>query len=51
MSQVFVGNLDSQVSEKDLKDEFRFYGSIRRWAWWTLWYSSKDSLANEFEAE
>uniref|UniRef100_A0A6V7QY37 RRM domain-containing protein n=1 Tax=Ananas comosus var. bracteatus TaxID=296719 RepID=A0A6V7QY37_ANACO len=28
--QVFVGNLDSQVSEKDLKDEFRFYGSIRR---------------------
>ncbi|XP_020082031.1 serine/arginine-rich splicing factor RSZ21A-like isoform X2 [Ananas comosus] len=30
MSQVFVGNLDSQVSEKDLKDEFRFYGSIRR---------------------
>lgn len=30
MSRVYVGNLDSRVSERDLEDEFRVFGVIRR---------------------
>lgn len=29
MSRVYVGNLDSRVSERDLEDEFRVFGVIR----------------------
>lgn len=31
MSRVFVGNLDPRVTERDLEDEFRTYGVIRRY--------------------
>lgn len=30
MSRVYVGNLDPRVSERDLEDEFRRFGVIRR---------------------
>ena len=30
MSRVYVGNLDPRVSERELEDEFRVYGVIRR---------------------
>ncbi|KAJ6855091.1 hypothetical protein NC651_039920 [Populus alba x Populus x berolinensis] len=30
MSRVYVGNLDPRVSERDLEDEFRMYGVLRR---------------------
>ncbi|KAL6501878.1 hypothetical protein OROGR_027011 [Orobanche gracilis] len=30
MSRVYVGNLDSRVSERDLEDEFGAFGVIRR---------------------
>lgn len=30
MSRVYVGNLDQRVSERDLEDEFRMYGVLRR---------------------
>ncbi|KAL5170515.1 Serine/arginine-rich splicing factor RSZ22 [Glycine soja] len=30
MSRVYVGNLDSGVTERDVKDEFRVFGVIRR---------------------
>ncbi|PKI34594.1 hypothetical protein CRG98_044988 [Punica granatum] len=29
MARVYVGNLDSRVSERDLEDEFRVFGVIR----------------------
>ncbi|XP_027345825.1 serine/arginine-rich splicing factor RSZ21 isoform X2 [Abrus precatorius] len=29
MSRVYVGNLDPRVTERDLEDEFRFYGVLR----------------------
>ncbi|KAK4261297.1 hypothetical protein QN277_004316 [Acacia crassicarpa] len=29
MSRVYVGNLDPQVTERDLEDEFRIYGVLR----------------------
>ncbi|XP_027153947.1 serine/arginine-rich splicing factor RSZ21A-like [Coffea eugenioides] len=29
MSRVYVGNLDQRVTERDLEDEFRFYGVLR----------------------
>ncbi|KAI5393997.1 hypothetical protein KIW84_060916 [Lathyrus oleraceus] len=29
MSRVYVGNLDSRVTERDLEDEFRVFGVIR----------------------
>ncbi|KAK9104621.1 hypothetical protein Scep_021465 [Stephania cephalantha] len=31
MSRVYVGNLDPRVSERDLEDEFRVYGVLRRY--------------------
>lgn len=31
MSRVYVGNLDPRVSERDLEDEFRRFGVIRRY--------------------
>lgn len=31
MSRVYVGNLDPRVSERDIEDEFRVYGVLRRW--------------------
>lgn len=31
MSRVYVGNLDSRVTERDLEDEFRVFGVIRRY--------------------
>lgn len=30
MSRVYVGNLDPRVTERELEDEFRKYGVIRR---------------------
>lgn len=30
MSRVYVGNLDPRVSERELEDEFRVYGVLRR---------------------
>ncbi len=30
MSRVYVGNLDSRATERDLEDEFRVYGVLRR---------------------
>lgn len=30
MSRVYVGNLDPRVTERDLEDEFRIYGVLRR---------------------
>lgn len=30
MSRVYVGNLDPRVSERELEDEFRIFGVIRR---------------------
>lgn len=30
MSRVYVGNLDPRVTERELEDEFRVYGVIRR---------------------
>lgn len=30
MSRVYVGNLDPRVSERELEDEFRVFGVIRR---------------------
>lgn len=30
MARVYVGNLDSRVTERDLEDEFRAFGIIRR---------------------
>lgn len=30
MSRVYVGNLDPRVTERDLEDEFRRFGVIRR---------------------
>lgn len=37
MSRVYVGNLDPRVTERDLEDEFRMYGVLRRWAF--NWHS------------
>ena len=31
MSRVYVGNLDPRVSERELEDEFRVFGVIRRY--------------------
>lgn len=31
MSRVYVGNLDPRVSERDLEDEFRMFGVLRRY--------------------
>lgn len=31
MSRIYVGNLDPRVSERELEDEFRTYGVIRRY--------------------
>lgn len=30
MARVYVGNLDPRVTERDLEDEFRAYGVLRR---------------------
>lgn len=30
MSRVYVGNLDPRVTERELEDEFRIYGVLRR---------------------
>lgn len=30
MSRVYVGNLDPRVTERELEDEFRVYGVLRR---------------------
>lgn len=30
MARVYVGNLDQRMTERDLEDEFRFYGVLRR---------------------
>jgi hypothetical protein len=30
MARVYVGNLDPRVSERDIVDEFRFFGVIKR---------------------
>lgn len=30
MSRVYVGNLDPRVTERELEDEFRVFGVIRR---------------------
>ena len=30
MSRVYVGNLDPRVTERELEDEFRVYGVIKR---------------------
>lgn len=30
MSRVYVGNLDPRVTERDLEDEFRAFGVLRR---------------------
>lgn len=32
MSRVYVGNLDSRATERDLEDEFRTFGVLRRYA-------------------
>nr|DAD23014.1 TPA_asm: hypothetical protein HUJ06_024477 [Nelumbo nucifera] len=34
MSRVYVGNLDPRVTERELKDEFRDYGVIRRYGFY-----------------
>lgn len=31
MSRVYVGNLDPRVTERELEDEFRVFGVIRRY--------------------
>lgn len=31
MSRVYVGNLSPRVTERDLEDEFRVFGVIRRY--------------------
>lgn len=31
MSRVYVGNLDPRVNERDLEDEFRMFGVLRRY--------------------
>lgn len=31
MSRVYVGNLDPRFTERDLEDEFRVYGVLRRY--------------------
>lgn len=31
MSRVYVGNLDPRVTERDLEDEFRIFGVLRRY--------------------
>lgn len=38
MSRVYVGNLDSRVSERDLEDEFRVFGVIRRSVYLVMFY-------------
>ena len=32
MARVYVGNLDSRVTERELEDEFRAFGVLRRFA-------------------
>ena len=31
MSRVYVGNLDPRVSERELEDEFRVYGVLKKY--------------------
>lgn len=33
MSRVYVGNLDPRVSERELEDEFRLFGVLRRFVY------------------
>ncbi|XP_008793862.1 serine/arginine-rich splicing factor RSZ21A isoform X1 [Phoenix dactylifera] len=39
MSRVYVGNLDPRVSERDIEDEFRVYGVLRRKA--SVWVARR----------
>ncbi len=36
MSRVYVGNLDPRATERELEDEFRVYGVLRRFAFFSL---------------
>jgi RNA recognition motif-containing protein len=37
MSRVYVGNLDPRATERELEDEFRVYGVLRRFAFFPLY--------------
>jgi arginine/serine-rich splicing factor 7 len=46
MSRVYVGNLDPRATERELEDEFRVYGVLRRFAFFlSLPYSFHGRLA------
>lgn len=38
MARVYVGNLDPRVTERELEDEFRTFGVLRRYV--RMWVSS-----------
>ncbi|CAG7884862.1 unnamed protein product [Brassica rapa] len=41
MSRVYVGNLDPRVTERELEDEFRVYGVIKRQALIHVWVARR----------